>query len=127
MRLDSGYADCFTKYLSYFGRALRLLKYMYEMTNSENLFDDELIEWFIKVGFIQYQYQMYIYYKYAPVRTNIVVLSYVDYCVNWYTSEALVKWCVENLRNRFIVNFLGYANWFMLIRIPLMKEHSISV
>ena len=27
----------------------------------------------------------------------------------------------------FHVNFLGYANWFMIIRISQMKDHSISV
>ena len=32
---------------------------------------------------------MYIYYEYAPDGTNIVVLSYVDDCVYWYTSEYL--------------------------------------
>ena len=32
----------FTEYARYFGRALRLLKSMYGMTNSGKLFDDEL-------------------------------------------------------------------------------------
>ena len=56
---------------------------------------------------------MYIYYKYVPDVTNIVVLSYVDDCVYWYTSEALGKLFVVNLGEKFRVNFLGYANWFM--------------
>ena len=32
-----------------------------------------------------------------------------------------------NLGNRFHVNFLGYAHWFMSIRISQMKDHSISM
>ena len=60
---------------------------------------------------------MYIYYKYAPHGRNIVVLSYVDDCVYWYTSEDLVKWFVNTIGKRFNVNFLGYANWFTSIRI----------
>ena len=32
-----------------------LLKYMYGMNNSGNLFADELTEWFIEAGFVQYQ------------------------------------------------------------------------
>ena len=55
------------------------------MTNYGNLFAYELTEWFIESGF------MYICYKYAPDGTDIVVLSYVDDCVYWYTSEALGK------------------------------------
>ena len=54
-------------------------------------------------------------------------LSYVDYCVYWYTYEALEKWFLETLRKRFHVNFLGYPHWFMSIRISQMKQHYISV
>ena len=86
VKLDSRYADYSPEYSSYFGIALILLKYMYGMTNSGNLFSDDLIEWFLEAGFIQSQCQMSIYYKYAPNGTKIVVLYYVDYCVYWYTS-----------------------------------------
>ena len=41
LKLDSRYADYFPEYSSYFGRALKLLKYMYGMTNSEKLSDNE--------------------------------------------------------------------------------------
>ena len=70
---------------------------------------------------------MFIYYKYAPDGTKQIVLSYVDDCVYWYTSEALGKWFVYDLGKRFHFNFLGYAHWFMSIRISQMKDHSISV
>ena len=70
---------------------------------------------------------MSIYYKYAPYGTKNVVLSYVDYCVYWYTSEALVKFFVDNLGKRLHVKFLLYAHWFMSIRISQIKDHSISV
>ena len=51
---------------------------------------------------------MSIYYKYAPDGSKIVVLSYVDDCVYWYTSEALGKWFLDTLGKIFHVNFLGY-------------------
>ena len=70
---------------------------------------------------------MSIYYKYAPDGSKIVVLSYVDDCVYWYTNEDLGKWFVDTLGKRFHVNFLGYAHWFMSIRISQLKDHSISV
>ena len=70
---------------------------------------------------------MSIYYKYAPDGSKIVVLSYVDDCFYWYTSEALGKWFVDTLVNRFHLNFLVYAHWFVSIRITQMKDHSISV
>ena len=34
---------------------------------------------------------------------------------------------MDTLGKRFNVNFLGYAHWFMSIRISQMKGHSISV
>ena len=70
---------------------------------------------------------MSIYYKYAPDGSKMVVLSYVDDCVYWYTNEDLGKWFVDTLGKIFHVNFLGYANWFTSIRISQMKDHYISV
>ena len=62
------------------------------MTNYGKIFYDELIEWLLEAGFIQYQFQMYIYYKYVPDGSKIVVSSYFTDCVYWYTSEALVNY-----------------------------------
>ena len=70
---------------------------------------------------------MSIYYMYAPGGSNIVVSYYVNNCVYWYTSEAFGKWFVDTLGKIFHVNFLGYAHWFMSIRISQMKDHYISV
>ena len=58
---------------------------------------------------------------------KIVVLSYVDDCVYWYTNEDIGKWFVHTLGKRFHVNFLGFAHWLMSIRISQLKDHSISV
>ena len=57
----------------------------------------------------------------------MVVLSYVDDCVFWYTNEDLGKWFVDTLGNRFHVKFLVYAHWFRSIRISQLKDHSIYV
>ena len=70
---------------------------------------------------------MSIYYKYAPDGSKIVVLFYVDDCVYWYTNEDIGKWFVDTLGKIFHVNFLGFAHWFMSIRISQLKDHSISV
>ena len=42
VKLDSRYADYFPEYSNYFGIALMLLKYIYGMTKSGNLFSVEL-------------------------------------------------------------------------------------
>ena len=49
-----------------------LLKSMYGMTNSGNLFADELTEWLLEAGFIQFQCQMSMYYKYAPEGSKLL-------------------------------------------------------
>ena len=100
---------------------------MYGMTNSGKLFDVELTECLLEAGFIQYKCQMSIYYKYAPYGSKIVILSYVDDCVYWYTNEYLGRWFVDTLGRIFHVNFLRYAHWFMSIRISQMRDHSIYV
>ena len=68
---------------------------------------------------------MSIYYKYAPDGSKIVVLSYIDDCIYWYTNEYLGTCFVYTKGNRFHVSFLGYAHWFMSIRISQLKDHSI--
>ena len=60
---------------------------------------------------------MSIYHKYVPYGYKLVVLSYVDEYLYWYTKEALVKWSVDTLGNISHMNFLKYAHWFMFIRI----------
>ena len=79
---------------------------MYGLTNYGKLFAYELTEQLLEASFIQYQCQMSIYYKYAPDGTKIVVLSYVDDCVYWYTNENLVKLFVDTLGKIFHVKFL---------------------
>ena len=59
---------------------------MYGMTNSGKLFSYDLTEWLPEVVLIESQCQISIYYKYAPDGSKIVVLSYVDDCVYWYTN-----------------------------------------
>ena len=49
--LNMRYAAYFPGYSQYFGRALKLLKSMYGMTNSGKLFADELTEWLIEKRF----------------------------------------------------------------------------
>ena len=75
VKLDSRYVDFFLEYLNLFGISLKLLKSVYGMTNSGNLFADELTEWLLEAGFIQSQCQMSIYYKCAPYGTK--QLSYL--------------------------------------------------
>ena len=41
VKLDSRYADYFSEYSNHFGRALRLLKTMYVMTTSGEIFADK--------------------------------------------------------------------------------------
>ena len=78
VKLYSRYSYYFTEYSNYFGGSLILLNSMYGMNNSGKLFSDELTECLLEAGFIQYQCQMYIYYKYVPYGTNIGVSSYID-------------------------------------------------
>ena len=77
------------------------------MTNYGMLFPDKLTDWLLEAGFIEYQFQMSIYYKYAPDGSNCFVLSHVDNCVYWYTSEALGKWFMDTLVKNIPCKLLG--------------------
>ena len=110
VKLDIRYTDYLPEYAKYFGKALRLLKSMYGMTNSGKLFANESTERLLEAGFIQSQCQMSIYYKYAPYGSKIVVLSYVDDCVYWYTNEDTRNKFVDTFGKISHVNFLGLSS-----------------
>ena len=73
------------------------------------------------------QGQMSIYYKYTTYGSKLVVLSYVDELLYWYTYEELGKWFVDTLGNIFHMKLLEYAHWFMSSSISQLKYHYISV
>ena len=88
VKLDSRYGEYFPEYSNYYGRPSKLNKSMYKITNSGNLFSDELTNFMIEQsGFKNSKFQMSVYYKYAQDDSKLVVLSYVDDCVYWYTYE----------------------------------------
>ena len=60
---------------------------------------------------------MYVYYKYVPDGSNLVLLYYVGDCVYWYTYEEIGKWFVDKIGKKLNVKLLGYAHWFMSIMI----------
>ena len=70
---------------------------------------------------------MSIYYKYASNGSKLVVLSYVDDCVFWYTYEELGKWFLDTLGKILHVRFLVYSHWFISIRISQINDYSLLV
>ena len=86
--MDSIYVEYFPDYANYFRILLRLNKLMYGMTNSVKMFADELANLLIdEAVFNQFKCKMYVYYKYAPDGSKLVVLSYVYDCVYGYTYD----------------------------------------
>ena len=84
------------------------------MHNYGKLFADELTDWLIdEAVFNQSKCQIYLYYNYKPDGSKLILLSYVDDCVYWYSYEELGKWFMYTLGKIFHMNFLGYAHWFM--------------
>ena len=103
-------------------------KSIYGMNNYGKLFADDLDNWMIdQAGFKQSQCLISIYYKYAPDGSRLVVLSYVDDCVYWYTSEEIVKQFLYTLGKILHVKFLVYSRWFISIRISQLKYYYISI
>ena len=75
---------------------------MYGMTNSGKLFADDLTKWLIKEGFIQSKCQMYIYYKYAPDGSKIVVylslmIVFIGTQMKILESGLLIPWARDSM------------------------------
>ena len=98
------------------------------MNNSGKLFDDEPTNWLIcEAGFKHSKCKMSIYCNYELDVYKLGVVSYVDDCVYWYTSEDLGKYVVDTLGKIFHVRFLVYSHLFISIGISQLKDHYISV
>ena len=70
---------------------------------------------------------MSIYLRYASDGTIVFFLSFF-----WWLCLLVYEWrtweiIFNNLGKRSHVNFLGYAHWFMSIRISHMNDNSISM
>ena len=75
---------------------------MFGMNNSGNLSADEITEWLIEAGFIQYQCQMSIYYKYAPdgkTLLSYLMLMIVSIGIQMEISEngLLILWELDSM------------------------------
>ena len=109
VELDSRYGEYFPDYINYFGILFRINKSMYGINNSGNIFDDELTNCLIyEAGLNQSRCQIYVYYKYEPDGSKLVVLYYVYDFLYWYTYDQLGKCFVDTHGKRFHVKFLGY-------------------
>ena len=98
------------------------------MNNYGKLFSDEITNLMIgEAGFNHYKFQISVYYKYESDGSKLVLLSYVDDFLYWYTSEELGKWFWGILGKIFHVNLLGYAHFFIPIIISQPKYHYISL
>ena len=67
------------------------------MTNSGKLFADELTELLIEAGFIQSQFQMSIYYKYAPYGSNflfyiMLTIVYIGIQMKILENGLMIPW-----------------------------------
>ena len=94
---------------------MRSLKYLYAMPKYEHLFADKLTYLLInEVGFKNTNFgclSIISTLQMGKIRSRwekIVVLSYVDYFIYWYTSEAPGKQFVDTLGKILHVNFLVF-------------------
>ena len=63
------------------------------MTNSRKLFAGKITDLVInEAGSKRSQFQISIYFHYAPGGSKLVVLSPVGDCIYWYIFEELGKW-----------------------------------
>ena len=87
---------------------------MYGMTNYEKLFAYELTNCLIDAsGFKLSQCHIYIYYKYEPDGSKLVVLYYVDDCVYWYIKMVFGYYWKEVLCEIIRICTLVYVHYYI--------------
>jgi len=123
--LPAHWATIFPEYKEWVGKPLRLLKSVYGISSAGRLWSEEWIGWLVKdCGFRQSKSDPALFI-YRRGRNVIVLISYVDDCAYFCTSDEMRRRFERKLKERFDCKILGQIHWFLQTRIRQEQDYSI--
>jgi hypothetical protein len=111
----------------YYGRPLRLAKSMYGMTYSGKYWYLDLKERLLKEGFIQSRASPCFICKIFPGGYFIKIIIYVDHKLFFGNNEIILVEFKEKISERFDLEFLGQAHWYLSARIHQDAEFNATL
>ncbi|MGH3053820.1 MAG: reverse transcriptase domain-containing protein [Gaiellaceae bacterium] len=126
VKLPARYGDLFPEFAPYCGRPLRLTKSMYGMNYAGKNWWQDLSDWLLSTGFQASSVHPCLMWR----KTNshyLILLNYVNDMLYFSTDKQIETNFTTTLAQRFKVEFLGNAHWFLSLRINQLADYSIRV
>ena len=125
--LPKEWAEEFPDLAEWFGKPLRLLKSLYGQVDASKNWDDDLSDWLINTfGFERCPGAGSIYLYHKPPH-YIFLLNAVDDQLYFSNSDELRKTFEQGLNERFEIEFLHQAHWYLQARMTQHANYSITL
>ena len=128
VKLPAHYAILCPEYAQYCGRPLRLIKAMYGMGLSGKFWFQDCMDWLVSddVGFVQSDVEKALFTRKEKDGSMTYLLIYVDDSLYFNTAND-VKLFEKQISERFTVEFMGRAHWFLSVRIAQDKDFNYTL
>ena len=125
--LPKDWAKWFPHLSEWFGKPLLLLKSLYGSVDASKNWDDDLSDWLINVyGFHRVPGAGSIY-TLQKDNDFIYLLNAVDDQLYFSNSDTLRKDFEKSLSNKFDVELMGQAHWYLQARVTQHSDYSITL
>jgi len=121
------YRILFPEYKEFCGKPIRLVKSMYGMTLSGKYWFLDLQEHLLQLGFKPSSTVPCLFIKKDKDGDKIYVLNYVDDMLYCGTNDPKVKQYEESMQERFNLELMGQAHWYLSTRINQLSNYDIEL
>jgi transposase InsO family protein len=117
----------FPEYSEYCGKPVRLGMSMYGTTLSGKYWYLELQEYLLEIGFKASENMQCLFIQHNNDGSKIYLLYYMDNMLYYGTDCAGIKQFEELLKQRFSVELMGQAHWYLATRINQLSNFDIEL
>jgi hypothetical protein len=121
------YGEVFPEFKAYYSRQVLLVKAMHGIKLSGKYWHEEFKEWLVSKGFnIRPTYPV-LFTRIEVHVTLIILVVYIDACLNFSTSDASGEMYQKQLIDRFNVELQGLAHLCLVARIHQDKDFNVTM
>ena len=128
VKLPAHYAILCPEYAQYCRHPLRLIKAMYGMGLRGKFWFQDCMEWLVSddISFKQSEVEKSLFTRKEKDGSTTYLLIYVDDSLYFNTAND-VKLFEKQISERFMVGFMGWAHWFLPVRIAQDKDFNYTL
>jgi hypothetical protein len=117
----------FPEYEKFCGKPVRLAMSMYGTTLSGKYWYLKLQEYLLEIGFKANENMQCLFTQHHNDGSKVYLLNYVDDMLYYGTNNSRIKQFEELLTQRFNVELMGQAHWYLATRINQLNNYDIEL